>query len=142
MDRIIILLLIIGGLFGCDDAENTIIDRLAPEIIKEYINNSGVDIEIITYNDDDRHSYKIANTDTITLSFCANRRNLKHDKNFMFRADSIKVIYNEERISRMSYPLLISYPTITDEISKRGYVHAEPFTFTREMYDAATPIDQ
>ena len=36
---------------------------------------------------------------------------------------------------------LCAFPIITDEIEKRGYVHAEPFVFTYEMFQAATPIN-
>ena len=139
MKKLLSLIFVICGLMSCEN----IVDYVAPEIRKEYINHSGVDIELVAYKNKISHTYTIADGESITLSFCDDTRNLKYDENFMFHADSIKVIYGEERISKMSsFPDLCGYPTITEEISKRGYVHAEPFTFTREMYDAAIPIEK
>ncbi|MBO5655621.1 MAG: hypothetical protein J6R87_01005, partial [Rikenellaceae bacterium] len=124
------------GLMGCEN----VIDHVAPEIIKKYINESGVDIEIIAYHHNYSHTYKIANGKSITLSFSADRISLTHEKNYMYDANEVKVIYAGDRLGK-NYDLL-SYPIITDEISKRGYVHAEPFTFTYEMFQAATPIEK
>ncbi len=134
MKKLLLLLLAAFGVMGC----TKIIDYVAPEIIKKYINESGVDIEIIAYGKDYSHTYKIANGKSITLSFSADRRSLTHERNYMYRADEVNVIYAGDRLGK-NYDLL-SYPIITEEIEKRGYVHAEPFVFTREMYEAATPI--
>ena len=136
MKKLLLLLFAVCGMIGCEYD----IDYVAPEIIKKYINESGVDIEIIAYGKDYIHTYKIANGKSITLSFSADRISLTHEKNYMYDANEVKVIYAGDRLGK-NYDLL-AYPIITDEISKRGYVHAEPFTFTYEMFQAATPIEK
>ena len=135
MKKLLLLLLAVCGLMSCEN----VVDYIAPEIIKKYINESGVDIEIIAYGKDYSHTYKIANGKSITLSFSADRRSLTHERNYMYSADEVNVIYAGDRLGK-NYDLL-SYPIITEEITKRGYVHAEPFTFTYEMFQAATPIN-
>ncbi len=122
-------------MMGCEKD----IDYIAPEIIKKYVNQSGVDIEIIAYGKDYSHTYKIANGKSITLSFSADRRSLTHEKNYMYDANEVKVIYAGDRLGK-NYNLC-SHPIITEEIEKRGYVHAEPFIFTYEMFEAATPME-
>lgn len=136
MKKLLLLLFAVCGLMGCEND----IDYIAPEIIRKYINESGVDIEIIAYGKDYIHTYKIANGKSITLSFSEDRISLTHEKNYMYDANEVKVIYAGDRLGK-NYDLL-AYPIITDEISKRGYVHAEPFTFTYEMFQAATPIEK
>ena len=135
MKKLLLLLLAVCGLMSCEND----VDYIAPEIIKKYINESGVDIEIIAYGKDYSHTYKIANGKSITLSFSADRRSLTHERNYMYDANEVKVIYAGDRLGK-NYDLL-SHPIITEEIEKRGYVHAEPFTFTPEMYDEATPME-
>lgn len=135
MKKLLLLLFAVCGLMGCEN----VVDHIAPEIIKEYINESGVDIEIIAYHRNYSHTYKIANGKSITLSFCLHSRALTHEKNYMYDANEVKVIYAGDRLGK-NYNWC-SHPIITEEITKRGYVHAEPFTFTPEMYDEATPIN-
>ena len=135
MKKLLLLLFAVCGLMSCEN----VVDHVAPEIIKEYINQSGVDIEIVAYDKDYNHTYRIADGESITLSYCEDPSPLRYEENFMYRADEVNVIYAGERVGK-NYDLL-SYPIITEEIEKRGYVHAEPFVFTPEMYEAATPIN-
>ena len=135
MKKLLLLLFAVCGLMGCEN----VIDHVAPEIINKYINQSGVDIEIIAYHHNYSHTYKIANGKSITLSFCAHPRDLTHEENYMYYAKEVKVIYAGNRLGKYN---LCSHPIITEEITKRGYVHAEPFTFTYEMFQAATPIEK
>ena len=121
----------------------------------KYINNSGVEIRIkgLSMGNDDIFTAQIPNGETYTLkpyNGFAGMSGIK-DGGLMF-CDTAYIYYGEERMmmftndresemfSHPSNPISgINYECIC---IKKNKLYEQVFTFTREMYDAATPIDQ
>ena len=122
----------------------------------KYVNESGVDIRIkglIAGDSDDIFAIQIPNGKTYTLSpfNCFAGAELIEQAGLTF-CDTVYIYYGEERMmmftndreseifSHPSNPISgINYEYIC---IKKNKLYEQVFTFTREMYDAATPIDQ
>ena len=122
----------------------------------KYVNESGVDIRIkglIAGDSDDIFAIQIPNGKTYTLSpfNCFAGAELIEQAGLAF-CDTAYIYYGEERMmmftndreseifSHPSNPMSgINYEYIC---IKKNKLYEQVFTFTREMYDAATPIDQ
>ncbi|MBE6209723.1 MAG: hypothetical protein E7128_05775 [Rikenellaceae bacterium] len=137
-------------LSGCAivDKENT------TQFVRTYVNASGHDIELISYNSDDsnfKFKYWLPANSSTTMHY--GPEIIIQPQNYMvniLNCDSVRAIFGEDeremvwhadwsQLNEENTPII---NTLKYKEQKNYPITCPTFTFTREMYDAATPIEK